>query len=103
MPRLISKTFLLFIYWDNYTPLHFCAQSGFVEGAKLLISHGASINIQSRKRETPLLIAVQYDQFDMVKYLIEIHAEIQKSSIGVNFCFFIMFSLISLSNSFIFC
>ena len=69
--------------WDNYSPLHFCAQTGFVEGAILLLSSGAAINIQSRKKETPLSIAVQNDQFGMVKFLIESHADVQKSAIGI--------------------
>lgn len=69
--------------WDNYSPLHFCGQTGFVEGAQILLTYGAAINIQSRKKETPIMIAVQYDQFNMVKFLIETHADVQKTAIGI--------------------
>lgn len=82
--------------WDNYSPLHFCAQTGFVEGAQILLQFGAAINIQSRKKETPIMIAVQYDKFNMVKFLIESHADIAKTAIGVLLkilsCFFFFFS-----------
>ncbi|OHT13224.1 hypothetical protein TRFO_16660 [Tritrichomonas foetus] len=51
----------------------------------MLLTSGAAINIQSRKKETPLMIAVQYDQQEMVKFLIDSHADVQKTAVGVSF------------------
>lgn len=88
--------------WDNYSPLHFCGQTGFVEGAQILLTYGAAINIQSRKKETPIMIAVQYDQFNMVKFLIETHADVQKTAIGIfkkKFFFIMFFNLLYFNRS----
>jgi ankyrin repeat protein len=47
-----------------------------------MIEFGAAINIQSRKKETPLVIAVKHDQLEMVKFLIDSHADVQKTALG---------------------
>lgn len=67
--------------WDNYSPLHFCAASGFIEGAKELLDEGAAINIQTRLKETPLTIAIIHRQIEMVKFLIDSHADVQKTAL----------------------
>ena len=67
--------------WDNYSPLHFCAANGFIEGAKALLDEGASINIQTRLKETPLVIAIIHKQIEMVKFLIDSHADVKKTAL----------------------
>jgi ankyrin repeat protein len=47
-----------------------------------MIEFGAAINIQSRKKETPLVVAVKYDQLEMVKFLVDSHADVQKTALG---------------------
>jgi ankyrin repeat protein len=70
------------IQWDNCSPLHFAAEKGFVSGAQAMIEYGAAINIQSRKKETPLVIAVMHNQLEMTKFLISSHADVQKTALG---------------------
>jgi ankyrin repeat protein len=67
--------------WDNYAPLHFCARVGFVAGAAAMLEKGAAINIQSRKRETPLVVAVENNQTEMVRFLIDSHADVQRTAL----------------------
>jgi ankyrin repeat protein len=47
-----------------------------------MIEYGAAINIQSRKKETPLVVAVRNSQLEMTKFLIESHADVQKTALG---------------------
>ena len=67
--------------WDNYAPLHYCAKLGFIAGAKALLDEGASINIQTRLKETPLILALANSQNDMVHYLIKMRADVKKPDV----------------------
>jgi ankyrin repeat protein len=60
------------------TPLHYCAVVGFIDGARELLDAGAQINAQTRMIETPLIFALSENQLEMVEFLIEAHAEIDR-------------------------
>ena len=67
--------------WDDYSALHYCAQNGFVTGAQALLDDGAQINIQTRMKETPLVIAIQNNKTEMVDFLIQTHADVSKPAL----------------------
>lgn len=52
-----------------------------------LLDAGASINIQTRMKETPLIIALDSGQYEMVQFLINARADVQKPGLQhVFFC-----------------
>lgn len=67
--------------WDNYAPLHYCAKLGFVDGAKALLDDGASINIQTRVKETPLVLALKENHTSMIQFLINSRADVKKPDV----------------------
>jgi len=57
--------------------LHVAAQVNFVEALKLLLDHGASINLATRATgRTPLYLAAMYKNIDAVNYLLKRGAKI---------------------------
>jgi ankyrin repeat protein len=60
---------------DKETPLHWAAQLGQVDIAKLLLARKADVNARSFVLETPLHGAVYYDHEDVVKLLLEHKAD----------------------------
>jgi ankyrin repeat protein len=67
--------------WDDYAALHYCAQNGFITGAQALLDDGAKINIQTRLKETPLVIAIKNNKTEMVDFLLQTHADVSKSAL----------------------
>ncbi|KAG6807556.1 hypothetical protein H0H87_001360, partial [Tephrocybe sp. NHM501043] len=46
---------------ENWTPLHFSAQMGYLDIVKFLVEHGkADINLHNDEDMTPILIAEQH-------------------------------------------
>ncbi|MGA2879318.1 MAG: ankyrin repeat domain-containing protein [Bryobacteraceae bacterium] len=62
----------------GFTPLLYVARQGDVECAKALIEGGADINMYTRDRETPLVLALENQHFDLAKYLISAGADSDK-------------------------
>ena len=62
----------------GFTPLLYVAREGDVESAKALIENGADINSYSRDRETPLVLALINQHFDLAAYLISAGADVDK-------------------------
>ena len=64
------------------TPLHGCLRKP--EIARLLLEHGADVNAidSDERRVTPLHICAQYGDVEMVKLLLEYHADVTASSHG---------------------
>ena len=54
---------------DSNTPLHYAAMEGRIELATLLIERGAEINPISGYNETPIDIAHEYSETDMIAFL----------------------------------
>lgn len=61
---------------DRYVgaaPLHYAAQNGSIEIAKVLLSHGAHLNIQCATHGmTPLMVAVWHRHLPLVEYLLSL-------------------------------
>ena len=55
----------------NTTPLHGAAQNGSLELVKLLVSKGAKVNAVSKELSRPLAKAVQADNLEIAKFLLE--------------------------------
>jgi ankyrin repeat protein len=60
----------------GYTPLHFAAHLGLVSGTSVLLSHGALTNARDDRNNTPLIIAIELDQPEIVKLLLQNGANI---------------------------
>ncbi|HEX5153743.1 MAG TPA: ankyrin repeat domain-containing protein [Parafilimonas sp.] len=66
--------------WQYVTILHDMAQKGFLDKAGLLIKHGADLNvIDEAYQSTPLGLAAGWGQIEMVKYLLQQGADVNKS------------------------
>lgn len=52
------------------TALHIASLAGQEEVVKLLVQHGASVNVQSQNGFTPLYMAAQENHDNVVKYLL---------------------------------
>jgi ankyrin repeat protein len=61
---------------DRQTPLHWAAERGPVESARLLLAAGVSVNVRTAGNETPLHRAVAAARPEMVKFLLDNHANI---------------------------
>jgi len=61
-------------------PLHYAAQEGNIEMAKLLISHGADVNVLDNYNGTPLHDAALYSA-EMAQYLIERGADMNMKTV----------------------
>jgi ankyrin repeat protein len=69
------------ITWHHVSLLHDMAQEGNLPKAKLLIDHGADIDvIEEEYKSTPLGLAARWGQTEMVQYLIEQGADRNKSA-----------------------
>ena len=63
------------------TPLMTCARTGSVDGVRILIEYGASINAKEPKQDqTALMWAAAERHADVVKALIELHADLKAHS-----------------------
>lgn len=60
---------------DGTNSLHFCAELGFVEGAKTLILNGIDLNATDELSCTPLHVACDFEKPQVAKLLIE-HADV---------------------------
>lgn len=62
---------------DGYTPLHFAAQEGRLEVARILLGHGALVDKQDKHGNTPLWTAVFNSKGDgaMVRLLRTVGAD----------------------------
>lgn len=56
---------------DNFSPLHWAAEKGRTEIARLLIEKGANVNLRSESYGTPLMVASYRGNRDMVRLLLE--------------------------------
>ena len=62
---------------DGATPLMWAAAKGYSDVAKLLIEHGANVNVQEKELGfTPLIISVVRGHANVVKLLIEHGADV---------------------------
>jgi ankyrin repeat protein len=62
--------------WHKKKPLHWAAQGGHLEVAKLLISRGAKVDSRNVANETPLIYAVAYGHKALVELLVAKGADV---------------------------
>lgn len=61
----------------GFTPLHNCAQKGFILGARLLLEHpNIEVNICNTSQATPLHLAVQNNQLAITRLLVQAGADV---------------------------
>jgi ankyrin repeat protein len=61
----------------GWTVLMTAASIGNLEIVKLLVEHGADVNLKNVKGNTALILAAQNDNFNIVKYLVEKGADVK--------------------------
>ena len=62
--------------FDGQTGLHLAAIMGHLEVAKLLLKNGASVNVINKAKNTPIVLAVENIQENMVQLLAEHNADV---------------------------
>lgn len=60
---------------DDNSPLHFAAR-GRLEIVRLLLEHGADVNIKSKNLQTPLMVATKAGRVDIVQLLLEYSSDL---------------------------
>ena len=58
------------------SPIIFAAREGYLDLARLLLAHGATVNAMTADLSTPLLVAVQNGHYDMARLLVERGADV---------------------------
>jgi ankyrin repeat protein len=61
----------------KWTPLHYAANFGTFESAKLLINNGASVNAKDSFGQTPLFLAIKQHQRECINLLIENRGDVK--------------------------
>ena len=61
-------------FLDKFTVLHEAAQGNCIEAAKELFKNGADVNALTSMDRTPLILAVERQNLEMVKLLLGYHA-----------------------------
>jgi len=60
----------------GYSPLHFAAHLGLLSGAQILLEHGALTNSRDESNQTPLMVAIEVNQPQIVNLLLQNGANI---------------------------
>ena len=63
--------------WSGATPLHFAAENGHVEIARLLLQNGAELNAKNNYGSTSLHCAASQDNIDILHLLVENGADLE--------------------------
>ena len=74
-------------HWQR-TPLHVAALEGDLFATKLLIDHGANIDMKDRWKDEPLVLAQSNQHLEIMLALIEAQATVDKQKIDANKLFF---------------
>ena len=53
----------------NHTPLHYAAEGGYIDIARVLIENHSEINVRSEFGKTALDLAIEMDQKDVIELL----------------------------------
>ncbi|GAB5370816.1 hypothetical protein AAMO2058_001525700, partial [Amorphochlora amoebiformis] len=63
---------------NGATPMHFCAQLGWLRGVQLLVRHGAEIDVTLKDGASPVLVACQEGHADIIRYLCDQGGDIDR-------------------------
>jgi ankyrin repeat protein len=63
--------------WNGWTPLHWAADKGHIEIARLLLQNGAEVNVRSNGGWTPLYWAAENGHIDILHLLVENGADLE--------------------------
>jgi len=66
----------------GYNCIHLAAKCNAIEIVKILLSRGVDVDLASKKKETPLLFAINNNHLNMVKLLVESGADVNYISNG---------------------
>lgn len=55
----------------NKTPLHIASEKGYEESLKLLVDHGAELNMKDLNKNTPLHILCKTGNVDLIEHLLK--------------------------------
>ncbi|XP_048417933.1 ankyrin repeat and protein kinase domain-containing protein 1 [Stegostoma tigrinum] len=74
--KILKKEHVVMNFVEDYTLLHLAIFTGDVELVRLVLKHGGSVNAQTSRGMTPLIIAVQHGFVDISMLLIEEGADV---------------------------
>lgn len=70
---------------DGFTPLHYAAMQGTLSSLQFLtFGNPKSLNVKSKEDTTPLIVAIQHGQKEVVEYLLEMGVKLLSSTTGYN-------------------
>lgn len=70
---------------DNQTPLHYACRKGHAAIVRLLLDHGADVNVRNGLHNTPIGLACETDgHLDIVRILIDAGADVNAKNSAVN-------------------
>ena len=69
--------------WDGMTALHWTAEKGHVECARVLLNGGANVDARDSNNWTPLMVAAQKNGLAMARFLLSRGANSAASSKGM--------------------
>ncbi len=68
---------------DGYAPMHYASSGGNLKIVKVLLEHGAAVNLLSSiGGATPIFIAAQEGHLEVVKLLIDSHADVNLADLN---------------------
>ena len=76
LERLLAEDFDPNALRHGLSPLHWAAWNGQVDAARMLIARGVEVDVNSSGDLTPLMSAVERSQDRMVRFLVEIGADV---------------------------
>jgi ankyrin repeat protein len=65
----------VWIVGDEATPLHFAAENGATESARLLLTAGVKVDTKDSEEQTPLHLAALFGQGDVARLLLQAGAD----------------------------
>ncbi|XP_067910365.1 ankyrin repeat and protein kinase domain-containing protein 1 [Heterodontus francisci] len=82
LKRILRKEHVTLNFVEDYTLLHLAVLTGDVEFVKLVLRYGGSVNAQTSRGLTPLIVAVQNRFVDLCMLLIEEGADVNLTDEG---------------------
>ena len=68
---------------DGSTLLHAAARNGNIDLAKKVLDAGVPVNIEDKRSKTPIYYAIENNEYEMIKFLVEKGAKIEEEFIEI--------------------